>query len=133
MATQKEAMTAYVALCRMGKKAKGRTAHRLFRVKAELKGQIDFQAEQEEAMIERCGGTVTEDGKILFADKEQQKAFIRERKELDEMEVEPEIKPIRISQDSIPDIDLEEIEAIRPFVEFEEDEENGEHDIPGSD
>ena len=132
MATQKDAMVAYVILCRMGKKVKGKAAHRLFRVKAELKPLIDFRAEQEMAMAERYGAAMTEDGNYLFANKDQQKAFNKERKELDEMEIEPEIKPITMNQDSVPDIDLDEVSALRPFVIFEDEEEkdNGEHDKP---
>ena len=85
MATQGQALKAYTALMGMGKKAVGKAAFALFRMKSQLKTVIDFQAEQEQNLVEKNGGKITEDGKILFAEVDQRKAFATERAELEKM------------------------------------------------
>jgi hypothetical protein len=121
MATQGQALKAYTALMGMGRKAVGKAAFSLFRMKQQLKTVIDFQAEQEQAMVERHGGQITEDGKILFAEVEQRKAFAKERAELERMEIDPEIPEITMKAKDIPDICMDEIEALEGFIKFEEE------------
>ena len=121
MATQGQALKAYTALMGMGKKAVGKAAFSLFRMKSQLKTVIDFQAEQEQAMVERNGGKITEDGKILFAEVDQRKAFATERAELEQMEIEPAIPEITLKAKDIPDINMDEIEALEGFIKFEEE------------
>ena len=116
--TQRQALNAYVALTRMGKKATGKAAFSLFRMKQKLKDVVEFQAEQEQQLVERFGGKVSEEGMIMIADDDQRKAFLEDREKLHSMELEPAVEPVTVEISGLPEINMEEIEALDGFVEF---------------
>ena len=117
--TQQQALTAYAILMGMGKKATGEAAFSLFRMKQKLKEIVEFQSEEEAKLVDKLGGKITETGQIIFAGEEEKRAFIEEKKKLGGMEIDPAIEPIRIAPDKIPEINMDEIEALQGFIIFE--------------
>ena len=107
---------AYNALDGMGKKVTGKTAFKLFGVKKKLEEIIQFQLEEEKKLIEKYEGTVNESGLIRFANPEKSAEFFREKKEL--YSVDYGIDAIEVDIDSVPDVTLEEIEALDGIVVF---------------
>ena len=114
--THRKAVTAYVTLKGMGMKAAGMTAFSLFKLKKELETVVQFQSEQEMKLVEKYKGEVMETGAIRIADPEQRKAFEKEYRELGN--VECEIDGIEVSIDQIPEITMQEIEALDGLVKF---------------
>ena len=117
--TQQQALTAYAILMGMGKKATGEAAFSLFRMKQKLREIVEFQAEEEQKLVDKLGGKITETGQIIFAGDDEKRAFIEEKKKLGEMKIDPAIEPIRIAPDKIPEINMDEIEALQGFIIFE--------------
>ncbi len=113
--TQGDAVKAYGTIIRMGQKATGAAAFVLFKLKKQLQEIFDFQREEEQKIIEKCGG-VSEQGMILISDPEKRAECIRQLKELHALECE--IQPVQIQASAIPEINLDEIEALDGFVEF---------------
>ena len=116
---QKQALKAYTTIIAMGKRVRGKAAFGLFRLKKDLKEVIDFQAEEEMKLIEKYGGTIMEGGIVTIEDEEKRLAFLKEKEELGEMDIDQEINPVTIGTDSITDINIWEIEALEGFVNFE--------------
>lgn len=119
MKTQHEAVIAYATLIRLGPKVTGKTAFALFKLKQSLQATVTFQSEEEMKLVEKCGGTVSENGRIDFSDKAKQDEFLKEQKELLNMECDPDIQPVKVSIDAIPDITMADIESLDGFVIFE--------------
>lgn len=117
--TQQQALTAYAILMGMGKKATGEAAFSLFRMKQQLRDIVEFQSEEEAKLVDKLGGKITETGQIIFAGDEEKRAFIEEKKKLGSMEIDPAIEPVRIAPDKIPEINMDEIEALQGFIIFE--------------
>lgn len=117
MATQQQALKAYTALTSMGRKVTGETAFKLFKLKQELKTIVEFQVEQEQEMVARNHGTISETGQINFTDEDDRKKFVAEHKELGEMECD--VKGITLKIESIPGITMDEIEALDGIITFE--------------
>ena len=115
--TQKRAVEAYAVLNQMGRKVTGKTAFTLFRLKRKMKEIVEFQGEEEIKLVEKHGGRLTEDGRIIFDDAEMKTAFQIEQRKLGEMECE--IEPVMLKDDEIPQITMAEIEALDGFVIFE--------------
>lgn len=115
--TQRKVVDAYAVLNQMGRKVTGKTAFALFRLKKQMKEIVEFQGEEEVKLVEQYGGKITEDGRILFGDKEMRTAFQMEQRKLGDMECE--IDPIVIGTGEIPQITMEEIEALDGIVNFE--------------
>lgn len=116
--TQRQALSAYAALLKMGKKATGKAAFSLFRMKQRLKDIVEFQAEEEQKLVEKHGGKVSEEGLILIADEGQRAAFMEEKRALYDMVIDPAIEPVTVEIDGLPEINMEEIEALDGFIEF---------------
>ena len=115
--TQQRAVVAYGTLAGMGQKVSGKTAFSLFKLKQTLRGIVDFQSEEEMKLVKKYGATVTDDGRILPGDDpEKFKKLLKEKAELNEMECE--IDPAEIRLDDIPEITMNEIEALDGFVIF---------------
>lgn len=114
----RQALNAYVTITRMGKKATGKNAFALFRMKQKLKELIEFQAEEEQKLVEAHGGTIAEDGTITIKDEDQRIAFSADKAKLYELPVDPEIEPVTVELDGIPEITMDEIEALDGFVTF---------------
>ena len=103
----------------MGKKATGEAAFSLFRMKQQLRDIVEFQSEEEAKLVDKLGGKITESGQIIFAGDEEKRAFIEGKKKLGSMEIDPAIEPVRIAPDKIPEINMDEIEALQGFIIFE--------------
>lgn len=112
--TQKQAITAYGTIIKIGGKVSGKNAFALFRLKQQLKEVVEFQAEEEMKLVEKYNGQITENGQIII-DHESRPKFIKEREELGSMECD--IQPVEIGE---IDITLDEIEALNGFVKFAE-------------
>ena len=117
--TQQQALTAYAILMGMGKKATGEAAFSLFRMKQQLRDIVEFQSEEEAKLVDKLGGKITESGQIIFAGDEEKRAFIEGKKKRGSMEIDPAIEPVRIAPDKIPEINMDEIEALQGFIIFE--------------
>lgn len=117
--THGQALKAYTTIIGLRKRAKERTAYFLFRLKEELKPLVDFQAEEEMKLIEKYDGKVNEMGFVMIEDDEKREAFLKEKEELARMVIDPEITPVKINPEKIADINIEEIEALSGFVNFE--------------
>ena len=102
----------------MGKRATGKTAFALFKLKNELKQFVDFQADEETKLVEKYDGEL-QNGFVMIADEEKRKQFIEEKKQLDNMDIDHEIVRVKIDPDAISDINIDEIEALNGFVDFD--------------
>lgn len=115
--TQNRAVVAYTTIMNMGQKVSGKPAFALFKLKQTLKGIVEFQSEEEMKLVEKYGATVTEDGRILPGDDAEKFAeLVKEKEELGNMECD--VVPVEIDLDSIPEITMNEIEALDGFVIF---------------
>ena len=101
----------------MGRKVTGQTAFKLFKLKQELRTIVEFQVEQEQDMVARHNGTISETGQISFANEDDRRGFSEEHKEMGEMECE--VKGISLPIESIPGITMDEIEALDGIITFE--------------
>ena len=115
--TQRRAVEAYGALVRIGTKVSGETAFALFRLKKALQTSVDFQIEEEQKLIEKHGGKITAEGRVIIADDAEREAFLADRKELGD--VECDVQPVTIRAEKVPEITLADIEALDGFVIFE--------------
>ena len=116
--TQGKVLAAYAAINRIRNKIKGKDALNLFHMKNVLQENVDFQVEQERALIEEHGGTINEFGAVLIQDKEKRVAYQKSYGELMEMECEVKTKPLTMSIDRNPDVTLDDIEQLQDFIIF---------------
>ena len=116
--TQRQALRAYTAIRDMGRKATGKAAFSLFRMKQQLRDIVEFQAEEEQKLVEQFGGQVSEEGMILIADDAQREKFLKEKEKLYAMELDPAVEPVTVELSGLPEINMDEIEALDGFVEF---------------
>ena len=115
--TQLQAVKAYSIFKNLGTKLSGKSAFEFFKLKLELEKVAVFQSEEEQKLIEKYGGVFQSDGKtIVIEDPEKREAFLAERKELENLD--SGIEPIDIDISSVPNITLDEIEALYGFVNF---------------
>ena len=116
--TQGKVVTAVAAINRIRQRVKGHDALNLFHLKNKLQEQVDFQAEEEQKLIDEFGGKVADNGMVLIDDAEKRKAFQEEYMKLLELDVEIETSPLSMSLDRNPDITLEDIEQLDGFINF---------------
>ena len=116
--TQEKSVIAYGAIGRIRQKVKGRNALNLFHMKNILQENIDFQIEQEKALVEEYEGILSDGGTVLFNDADKRAAFQEAYKELQATECEVDADPITMSIETIPDITLEDIEQLNGFIIF---------------
>ena len=114
--THKQAINAYNILTSLGKRVTGKTAYDLFQLKLNLKSIYDFQSEEELKLVEKYHAKVKDNGSVVIDDPEERKAFIEEREKLENLECD--IDHITLAIDDIPDITMNEIEALYSFVDF---------------
>lgn len=112
----RKALGAYATIQRMAQKVSGRTAFTMFKLKQELAGIVQFQSEEEIKLVEKYGGSIDEKGSITIPDDEKRKEFLKEYKELGD--VECDVNEVEIQIDSLPEITMQEIEALDGFVKF---------------
>lgn len=98
------------------------TARKLFSLKKLIQPEFEFYAEEEKKLIDELGGTVTEDGAILFADQEEGLRKLAEgRKELQATECDiPIDTPIIFRDNEGIQVSGEELEILEGLAEFKE-------------
>ena len=98
------------------------TARKLFSLKKLIQPEFEFYAEEEKKLIDELGGTVTEDGAILFADQEEGLRKLAEgRKELQATECDiPIDAPIIFRDNEGIQVSGEELEILEGLAEFKE-------------
>lgn len=98
------------------------TARKLFSLKKLLEPSFEFYAEEEQKLIADLGGTVGDDGVILFSNQaEGMKKLIAGRKELYETECEiPIDTPIIFHDSEGLQISGEEMEILDGLADFKE-------------
>lgn len=98
------------------------TARKLFSLKKLLEANMEFYTEEERKLIDELGGTIREDGAILFAD--QQEGFrklVEGRRELLATEVEiPIDKPVIFHDSEGVQVSGEEIGLLEGLADFKE-------------
>ena len=87
-----------------------------------IQPEFEFYAEEEKKLIDELGGTVTEDGAILFADQEEGLRKLAEgRKELQATECDiPIDTPIIFRDNEGIQVSGEELEILEGLAEFKE-------------
>ena len=95
-------------------------AFKLFRLKKALQEVIDFQAEQEQKMMEEIGGSIDSMGRFHFDNEEKSKEFIERHKEMDKLECEINIERMSMFMKEIPEISISEMESLDPFIDWKE-------------
>ena len=98
------------------------TARKLFSLKKLLEPNFEFYAEEERKLIADLGGTVTEDGAILFPDQENGlKQLADGRRELLATECDiPIDTPIIFRDNEGIQVSGEELEILEGLAEFKE-------------
>ena len=98
------------------------TARKLFSLKKLLEPNFEFYVEEEQKLIEELGGTVTEDGAILFPDQEEgMKKLKAGRKELFDTECDVPIDtPILFYDREGVQVSGEEIGILENLADFRE-------------
>ena len=115
--TQRKVIEAYGTLNQMGRKVSGQTAFALFRFKQQqLKPVVEFQGEEEVKLVDKFGGKITEEGRIIFDDDQKRAEFLKEQRKLGEMECE--VETIEIRTDEVPEITMQEIETLDGLIIF---------------
>lgn len=98
------------------------TARKLFSLKKLLEPNMEFYTEEERKLIDELGGTIREDGAILFAD--QQEGFrklVEGRRELLATEVEiPIDNPVIFHDSEGVQVSGEEIGLLEGLADFKE-------------
>lgn len=110
---------AYLALCRIRGKVRGKTALDLFHLKNVLQEKVDFCNDAELQLVEDHGGKILDNGTIIIADAEKKKAYLKARQDLNDMECEINEDPVTVDLEKNPDITMEDIELLDGFVIFE--------------
>lgn len=121
-AKQKQAIEAYKTLTKYGKTKfpKNETALKLFRVRKALADAWEFQIEQENAIMSACAAHTDQRGDVVFSDNEEENRakMIVMMNDLRNTEIDLDYEPIDIPLDDIPDIVMDDIEALDGFVKF---------------
>ena len=119
--TQGKALSAYTTLLMMSKKPMNSlSSYKLFKIKKALADIVEFQAEQERKLVANYGGSVNENGRVMFTDKTQEAEYGKAFKELQTLECEVNVEPIEMNPVEIPDMSISEIEILSPFIEWKE-------------
>lgn len=114
------AYNAFVTINQIRNKVKGIDALHIYHMKNMLTESVDFMAEEDARLVSEAGGTVTDSGMVIIADKAKRSEYLKARKELDNQETEIQADPITIMIERCPDVTAEQIEMLDGFVVFEE-------------
>ena len=98
------------------------TSRKLFGLKTLLKPNFEFYMEEEQKLVEELGGKITEDGKIVFSNQEEDtKKFLEGREELNKTECEIAIDTPIIFRDAegvqVSGNDIETLQGLADFIE----------------
>lgn len=118
MATQGRILAALDAINRLRKDITGRDALNLYRLKNKLTEYANFEAEEEQKLVDKYNGTIAEDGRVMIDGAENQAAFVKEYVQLREMECDIDAEKVKLSLDDHPAITMEDIEQLDSFVDF---------------
>ena len=111
-------INAYKALIKLGQQDLPiKLAFALFKIKQALQPQWDFQLDEENKLA--AGAKVSADGTVTFNTPEDADAFRKKLSELNNVDVNLKVKPVRIPL-SIPGavLSMNDIEALDGFVVF---------------
>jgi len=112
-----KAVEGYQALKRIGKNAfPYKTAKAMYDMRKLLENQFEFYQEQEKTLIEKYGGKPGEDGAVSFPDILHKLGFLKERQEMDQSEIDLEITPVNVREDSLIEISPDDIEVLEGLV-----------------
>lgn len=123
---QKDIIKAYKAIEKYEQKPIPlKASYALFKTKKLIQDQIDFQNKEEREIYKKYKPTPQEDGSLKFDSQEKAVEFAKEFdakiKEIIDIDVDlGEFKKFKIPVDQIIDISVEDIEALEPFIDFEE-------------
>lgn len=100
----------------------GNSARQIYFLKKALEPHFQFYIEETRKLIEECDGTVAENGRINFTNKEKAQEYMKAQAELDNAEVELNVPVVQISLQQNPNLALseEDIENAEGFIEFVE-------------
>ena len=115
---QSKIVSAYKALTKLSQQDLPiRLAFDLFKIKQLLQPQWDFQIEEETKVT--AAAKPLPDGRLEFQTTEEAETCRKKLTEIGEMEVELEIKKASIPLTAEIRLSVEDIEALKDFVEFE--------------
>lgn len=99
-------------------------AYKIFILLKKIKEEFQFSIDREKLLIEKYGGSIQNDGVILFKDDSVARQFKNEIEELNDMDVEIEVAPIKLSGDEYKEykISPSEMLSLDGLIEFECDE-----------
>lgn len=118
--TQKKAIAAFATLTVMGQKPMDSlTAYKLFKLKKALTDVVEFRTQQEMKLVEKHGGTVTETGQVRIEDENARKEYAKDYRELEQLECEVNVERVEMSLQNFPQMTIQEIESLEPFINFE--------------
>lgn len=118
--TQKQAINAYKVLENMsGAELPVHTAYKLYQMRRVLEPVFAFRVEQERTIIQKFHGTEA-DGSIVFKTTEDLDGAQKALNELDALEMETEVTPIRLKAEDFDKthLSMNDIAALDGFVLF---------------
>lgn len=119
--TQGKVIAAFGALLSVSQqKIPSFAAFKLFRLKKALAEIVDFQAEQEQKIVEELGGSIDKMGRFHLPNDEKTNEYIEKHKELDALECEVNTERITMFMKEVPEISVSEMEALDEFIEWKE-------------
>lgn len=92
-----------------------REARALKELRDKLQGEYEFFAEEERKLVDRLQGQVS-GGTIRFPREEDREAYRERMEELSRLEVEPDIRPLRLSVE--PNLSVSALEALEEILTF---------------
>jgi hypothetical protein len=96
------------------------TSRKLFRLRMAINPAFEFYADEQNKLIEECGGTVAVSGMVSFANKDGKTDYEKRNKELMDMEEEITWEKPKIYDSELKEISPEEMWMLRNFIEFVE-------------
>lgn len=119
--TQGKAVAAYSALSAMARRPMNSgTAYKLFKLKKALSPVLEFQSEQEIQLVEEMGGTISDTGAILIADRDRRSEYQKRHRELTDLECDVDISETVIKMNELAEISVADMEALDDFIEWKE-------------
>ena len=120
--TQKQVINAYEALRRLSTQPMPiKTAYALHKLRKSVQPAIDFQIEQERALLDELKPEIIDNGaRYKFETPEDVERWLTRTNELGEMETDIEIHPVELVLTDDVSISPDDIDALTGFVEFRE-------------
>lgn len=120
--TQKKVIDAYKALQRLSVQPMPiKIAYALHKMRKALNPAMDFQVEQERALLNELQPELIDNGaRYKFKTLEDAEQWVARTNELGEMETDIEIQPVEVIMTDDISISPDDIDALAGFVEFKE-------------